>query len=93
MSPASDLKKLSNLRCAKCDSSQNIELHHLGGRNHVAWITIPLCRDHHIRLTVAIRQAGINMRHTSDREERHKRARLTALLFIWFLDEAGTTNR
>jgi hypothetical protein len=76
------------LRCAKCGSIHNVELHHIGGRNHVAWITIPLCQKHHVELTIAIRRAGIDMRYTSDKAERLRRARLTIYVCLWFLDDA-----
>ena len=92
MSVALGHKKHSTLRCAKCGSPQSVELHHLGGRNHIVWITIPLCRDHHIRLTVAIRQAGIDMRYTRDEAERLRRARQAIYLCLWFLDDLGTNR-
>ena len=80
------------LRCAKCGSPRNVELHHICGRRHVVWITIPLCREHHVRLTVAIRQAGIDMRYTSDTAERLRRARQAIYVCLYFLDEPFTAN-
>jgi hypothetical protein len=75
------------LRCAKCGNRQSVELHHIGGRNHVIWLVIPLCREHHIVLTTAIRRAGIDMRHTGDAIERLRRARQAIYVCLWFLDE------
>jgi len=75
------------LRCAKCTSARNVELHHIGGRKHVAWLMIPLCQQHHLKLTIAIRRAGIDMRYTSDKAERLRRARKTIYVCLWFLDE------
>jgi len=75
------------LRCARCGSSDNVELHHIGGRNHVAWFMIPLCQKHHVALTIAIRRAGIDMRYTRDEAERLRRARRAIYVCLWFLDE------
>jgi hypothetical protein len=79
----------SNLvrRCAICGATKDIEEHHLGQRNHAPYFTIPLCRPHHLGVTVALAQAGVDPRHTSDVEERGRLARLAALVFLWFLDE------
>jgi hypothetical protein len=75
------------LRCAKCGSSHDLEMHHIGGRNHVVWLMIPLCRKHHIELTVAIRRAGIDLRYTSDKTERLRRARKAIYVCLWFLED------
>jgi hypothetical protein len=88
MSATPDLQSRGNLQCAKCGSSRNVELHHIGGRNHVAWIRIPLCREHHVMLTIANQRAGIDMRYTSDLAERQRRARQAIYVCLWFLDEA-----
>jgi hypothetical protein len=74
------------LRCAICDSTDHVEKHHVGGRNHVAWFTVPLCRDHHVRLTRYIERAGIDMRYTPDRLTRIRRARQAISMLLWFLD-------
>jgi hypothetical protein len=92
MSTTPEVQGRRILRCAKCGSPQNVELHHIAGRNHVVWITIPLCREHHVRLTVAIQQAGIDMRYTSDTAERLRRARRAIYVCLWLLDDAVTAN-
>lgn len=74
------------LRCAICDSTDQVEKHHVGGRNHVVWFTVPLCRDHHVRLTRYIEGAGIDMRYTPDRLTRIRRARQAIAMLLWFLD-------
>lgn len=78
--------------CAICGSTKAVEEHHLGGRNHAAYFTIPLCRSHHEALTVAIARAGVQMQHTSDKTERARRARLAAYVFLWFLDDTVATH-
>src|SRR6266851_1447522 len=85
-------------RCALCGSQDRIEQHHLGGVNHVPFFTIPLCQPHHKRVTRAIQQmsrqaGGVDlMKYTSDLAERARRARLAALVFLWFLDEIVATE-
>lgn len=76
------------LRCAICGSPEHVEFHHLGGKYHVAWMTVPLCRKHHVKLTEQIRVAGIDMGYTPDPHERRIRARQAAIVFLWMLDDA-----
>ena len=83
----SEAPRQRGLRCAKCGSSSRVELHHIGGRKHVAWFTIPLCQEHHVEITTEIRRAGIDMQHTGNKEERLKRARRAIYVCLWFLDE------
>ena len=74
-------------RCAICGSTKGVEEHHLGGPNHAAFFKIPLCRSHHEAVTIAIHRAGVNMKYTSDKAERLRRARMAAYVFLWFIDE------
>lgn len=74
--------------CAICGSSIRVEQHHLGGRHHAAFFTLPLCRVHHERVTHAITNAALDlMTSTNDLHERARRARLAAYVFLWLLDE------
>ena len=61
-------------------------IHHVGGRNHVVWFTIPLCRKHHVKLTAYIAAAGVDMRYSPDRPTRFRRARQAICMLLWFLD-------
>jgi hypothetical protein len=74
------------LRCTICGSADRVEKHHVGGRNHVVWFTILLCRDHHLRLTAYIAAAGVDMRYSPDRLTRLRRARQAIYMLLWFLD-------
>jgi hypothetical protein len=74
------------LRCTICGSADQVEKHHAGGRNHVVWFTILLCREHHVRLTRYIEGAGIDMRYTPDLLTRIRRARQAVCMLLWFLD-------
>ena len=73
--------------CAICGSTKDIEEHHLGGRKHAPYFTIPLCHSHHAAVTVAIARARVNMQGTMDMAERARRARQAAYVFLWFLDD------
>ena len=74
--------------CAICGSTKNLQEHHLGGQHHASYFTIPLCESHHLQVTRAIDAAGADtMLAASDREEKLRRARLAALVFLWFLDQ------
>jgi hypothetical protein len=73
--------------CVQCGSSGDIEHHHAGGRNHVPWFTVPFCRKHHVRLTAAIRLAGVNMSFTSNNRVRLLRALMAIVVLFWTLLE------
>jgi hypothetical protein len=77
--------KPQKLSCQICGSAVDIERHHPGGRNHLPWSTIPLCRKHHVRVTAMIRGAGIDMRYTPNKRVRIVRALMTIVVLIWIL--------
>jgi hypothetical protein len=52
----------------------------------VVWFTIPLCRNHHVKLTAYIAAADIDMRYSPDRATRFRRARQATGMLLWFLD-------
>lgn len=74
-------------RCVLCGSNSEVERHHIGGRFHIAWFTVPLCRQHHVRLTEMLRAAGVEMTFTNDRMERTKRILKAVLVFVWMVIE------
>ncbi len=74
-------------RCVIC-GSEDVEWNHVGGRNHVAWFTMPFCRAHHGQFHALLRAAGISLEYTSDRRERLVRAIRACLLVQWILTEA-----
>ena len=70
--------------CAFCGSTKNIEEHHLGGRKHSPYFTIPLCEPHHQEVSIAIQRAyGEMMRFTSDRTERLRRIVMACSVLMW----------
>lgn len=77
-------------RCVLCGSTCDVEFHHVGGRHHIAWFTVPLCRDHHVRMTAALRLSGVEMSYTPNRLERLGRARKALWVFEWMLEEISS---
>ena len=74
--------------CTFCGSADHIEDHHIGGRNHARWFTLPLCRHHHVEITRALHGSGVDMRHTTDKIVRIARAMQALAVFLWRLAEA-----
>ncbi len=81
------LRSKASARCVICGSKKT-ERNHVGGRNHVAWFTMPFCRGHHEQFHAQLRNAGINLEYTSDSHERLVRAIKACLLAQWVLIEA-----
>lgn len=83
--------------CAFCGSTMNVEEHHLGGRKHAAHFTIPLCKEHHQEVSIAIQRADSEMmRHTSDQTERLRRVVMACAVLLWqackYLQAAEDSN-
>ena len=74
-------------RCVVCGSTRRVEDNHVGGRNHVAWFTGPLCGNHHDRFHVLLRQMRLDLRFTPDRVERAIRVLKSILVFAWMVLE------
>ena len=74
-------------RCVICESTRKVDGNHVGGRNHIAWFTGPLCREHHDRFHVLLRQAGVDLRYTKNKLERIRRALTAVKIFEWMLLE------
>lgn len=74
-------------RCVICGSTRRVEDNHVGGRNHVAWFTGPLCGNHHDRFHVLLRQMRLDLRYTSDPVERAIRVLKAILVFAWMVLE------
>lgn len=75
------------LRCAFCGSTEKVEHHHVGGRKHAPWFTIPLCQEQHREMTRALANSGVQMSYSSDKIERSKQALRALAVFIWQLAE------
>ena len=70
--------------CAFCGSTKDVEDHHLGGRKHARFFTIPLCEPHHQEVSTAIQRAYSEMmRYTDDRTERLRRIVMACSVLMW----------
>jgi len=78
----------ASARCVICGSSKEIDHNHVGGRNHVAWYTIPFCREHHAQFHALLRIAGVDLEYTSDPRKRLLRALKATKVCEWILLEA-----
>ncbi len=74
-------------KCVICGSTHRVESNHVGGRNHVAWFTGPLCGDHHDRFHILLCQMRLDLRYTSDPIERAIRVLKAILVFAWMVLE------
>lgn len=74
-------------KCVICLSTRRVEGNHVGGKNHIAWFTGPLCGAHHDRFHALVSQAGVDLRYTPDPIERIRRALAATKVFEWMLLE------
>jgi len=82
-----NVRAKARARCVIC-GSKGVERNHVGGRNHVAWFTMPFCREHHLQFHALLTNAGVNLTYTSDPRERLLRAHKATTVFQWILTEA-----
>lgn len=74
-------------KCVICGSPERAEGNHVGGQNHIAWFTMPLCGEHHDRFHALLRQIGVDLRYTADQVERFVRVLKCILVFTWMVLE------
>ena len=85
------MKSRTNSRrasCVLCGTTQNIERNHIGGRNHIIWVTAPFCRFHHRRFHQLLEIAGVELDCASDPVERLIRATKAINIFQCMLADA-----
>jgi hypothetical protein len=56
--------------CVICGSTREVERHHIGGRRHLAWITVPLCRPHHNLFHLLLERVSVDLTFCADSLER-----------------------
>jgi hypothetical protein len=76
------------LVCVICGDHRGVELHHIGGRHHIAWLLAPLCRRHHRQCHALMEVAGVDLEHTRDPVERLIRAMKAISIFLCMLQNA-----
>jgi hypothetical protein len=74
--------------CVICGSAKNIEHNHAGGRNHIAWFTVPFCERHHRRFHRLLENAGLDLRYTSNKLKRLVIAALALTIALWMVLQA-----
>jgi hypothetical protein len=80
-------------RCAICGSRKKVEGNHIGGRNHLGWITMPFCSECHLRFHTLARQAGLQLEYTDDPIERLRRALAIIKICEWMILEQMKAER
>jgi len=83
------MKARSIRRCALCGSTARVEANHVGGSNHIAWFTSPLCGMHHDRFHALLRQADVSLEFTPHTLRRIFRVLKAVLVFLWMVIEYG----
>lgn len=73
-------------RCVLCGSRRKVHEHHLGGRNHISWLTMLLCEACHETFHAKFRQS-VNYHFTPNNQLRLIRAMQAVLVFLWVLLE------
>lgn len=74
--------------CVICGTRRDVEHHHIGGRNHIAWLTAPLCRSHHRQCHRLLDAAGVDLTFCADPLERLFRASGAILVFLCMIRSA-----
>ena len=74
--------------CVICGSAKNIEHNHAGGRNHIAWFTVPFCERHHHQFHSLLESVGIDLRNTSNNRKRLVIAALALTIALWMVLQA-----
>ena len=74
-------------RCVLCGSARNVQGNHLGGRQHLAWFTMPFCDHCHSLFHAMVKRAGIDLSYTDDPIERIRRALAAIKIAEWMLLE------
>jgi hypothetical protein len=72
-------------RCTRCGTTRDMTRHHVGGRNFIAWFTMPLCARCQEIFHARQRSAGIDLRSTPNLKKGLIRALKMTVLFMWML--------
>jgi hypothetical protein len=80
--------KTKRIGCVICGSRTKLQWHHIGGRNHMAWVEMPLCYVHHEQCHKLLKSHGVNLEYTSDPVQRLIRASIAVSIFLCIVQEA-----
>jgi len=76
------------VKCILCGTRLRVERNHPGGKNHVAWFTMPFCKVHHDQFHELLRNIGVDLRHTPNELERLSRASQAIIVCLWVIEKA-----
>lgn len=76
------------LACVICGSTKDVEQNHAGGRNHIAWFTIPFCKPHHDQFHRQLEGMDIYLRYTPNNSKRLVMAALALTIALWMVLQA-----
>ena len=82
------LRAQPELVCVICGVGKNVELNHAGGRNHMAWFTLPFCERHHQQFHRLLEGVGINLSYTRNKLKRLVLAALALTIALWMVLQA-----
>jgi hypothetical protein len=74
-------------RCVLCGSTDRVQQNHIGGRNHLIWVTAPFCLKHHNEFHLRLRLADIDLRYTPDMQKRHSQIRQAIYVVLQMVEE------
>ncbi len=69
-----------------CGSRRKVHKHHIGGQNHIRWLTMLLCETCHENFHARFRQS-VDFEFTPNSKMRLIRAMQAVLVFLWMLLE------
>ncbi len=62
-----------------------MQQNHLGGNNHLPWLTYPFCKKDHAEFHVMCRRAGVDFLYTANKSIRLIQALKAMLVGIWMV--------
>ena len=74
--------------CVICGSDKNVEFHHAGGKNHIAWFTLPFCGPHHQQFHRLLESVKVDLRYTPNKLKRLVSAALALTITLWMVLQA-----
>ena len=85
MKPSANRKRA---RCVICGTDKNVQHHHIGGRNHIVWLTAPLCRAHHDRCHLLLQINDVDLEYTTNPVRRLHYALMAITIFVFMIQGA-----
>jgi hypothetical protein len=74
--------------CVICGTDKNLEMNHVGGRNHLAWFTVPFCEQHHHEFHRLLDGVRLDLRYTPNKLKRLVTAAVALTIALWMVLQA-----